>query len=172
MGEESKKIHDAMVTQFAEMPCVSLAINAGAMERRHFLDIIVLAPYTRIKPFLDDAAERATLTGEDSGTIVMAVIKELYQKRVNVRSIVGDNLPAQVTAHAHSSSRSCLRHAEEPYLHRIQYSPCVCHFVQFVVGDIITGTCFGNLDDILGEMIMVSHLVKVPPIAKSRAFNP
>jgi hypothetical protein len=88
------------------MPCVSLAIDAGTMEPRHFLDIVVLAPSARIKSFLYDAVERATLTTEDSERIAMAAIKELYQKRVNVRSIVENNLPAQVTALAHWSAQS------------------------------------------------------------------
>jgi hypothetical protein len=105
MVEESKKIDKAVIGKFAEMPCVSLAIDAGTMGRRCFLDIIVLAPYARIKPFLDDVVERAALNAEDYGTIVMAAIKELSQKRVNVRLIVGDNVRAQVTALTHWSSR-------------------------------------------------------------------
>jgi hypothetical protein len=40
----------------------------------------MLAPYPRIKPFLDDTVERATLTAEHDGTIVIAAIKELSQK--------------------------------------------------------------------------------------------
>jgi hypothetical protein len=125
MVEDSKKIHEALIAQFAGMPCVSLAIDAVTMERRRFLDVMVLAPYMRIKRFLCDAVERATLATDDDGTIVMAAINELAQKRVNVRSIAGDNLPAQGTALAHWTSRSCLRRAEEPYIHGIKYSPCI-----------------------------------------------
>jgi hypothetical protein len=105
MVEESKKIDEAMIAKFAEMPCVALAIDARTMERHYFLDIMVLASCPRIKRLLYDAVESATLTAEDYGTIVLAAIKELYQKRVNVRLIVGDNLPAEVTSFVHWNSR-------------------------------------------------------------------
>lgn len=168
MIEEADRIHEAMIAKFAQMPCVSLAIDAGTIERRHFLDIMILAPYSKIKPFLYDAVEKTTLTAEDYGNIVMNAIKDLYRKHVNVRSIVGDNLPAQVTALAHWSSRSCLKRGEELHLHGIKYSPCMCHFVQLVVGDLITGGCLGESEDILQKIITVAHFPEVRQIAKTR----
>jgi hypothetical protein len=101
MTEESNQIHEVMMAKFLEMLCVSLAIDTGTAERRHFPHIKVLAPSLKIIAFFSDAFERATLTAEDYGTIVMAAIRQLYQKNVNVRLIVRDNLPAQVTALAH-----------------------------------------------------------------------
>jgi hypothetical protein len=98
MIEESNRIHEAMIAKFVEMPCVSLAIDAGTIERRHFLDFVVLASEMKIKPFLDDASEKATDTAEDSRNFVTAAIRQLYQKNINFRSIVRNNLPAQVTA--------------------------------------------------------------------------
>jgi hypothetical protein len=41
--EESKRIHEGMIAKFGEMLYVSLAINPGTIERRHFLGIMVLA---------------------------------------------------------------------------------------------------------------------------------
>jgi hypothetical protein len=96
-GGEPKNIHEVMIAKFAQMPCVSLDIDAGTMEEHHFLDVMALVPHPRIRPFLYDAFESATLTAKDDRTIVMAAIKELCQKRVNVPSSVGDDLPAQVT---------------------------------------------------------------------------
>jgi hypothetical protein len=168
MIEESNRMHEAMIAKFAEMPCVSLTIDAGTIERRHFLDIMLLAPYTKMKPFLYDAIEKATLTAEDYGNIVVTAIKQLHNRNVKVRSIVGDNLPAQVTALAHWSSRSCLKRCEEPFLHGIKYSPCMCHFIQLVVGDLITGSCLGNSEDILQKMIIVANFSEVRQITKSR----
>jgi hypothetical protein len=157
MIEESQTIHDGMIAKFAQMPCVSLAIDVGMIERRHFLDIMILAPHTKIKPFLYDAIENATLRAEDYGTIVATTIKELRQTNVNVRSIVGDNLPAQITVLAHWSPRSCLKRGNEPFLHGIKYSPCMCHFVQLVVADLISGSCLGDFETRLQEMITVAN---------------
>jgi hypothetical protein len=168
MVEESNHIHEEMIAKFAQMPCASFAIDAGTIERRHFLDIMILAPYSKIKPFLYDVIEKATLTADDYGNIVMTAIKELYQKGVKIRSIVGDNLPAQVTALAHWSSRSCLKRGEESYLHGIKYSPCMCHFVQLVVGDLITGSCCRSFEDVLQKMISVANFSEVRSIVNSR----
>jgi hypothetical protein len=44
----SHQKHDNILSRFAEMPCVSLAIDAGTIESRHFLDIMILAPYSDI----------------------------------------------------------------------------------------------------------------------------
>jgi hypothetical protein len=168
MIEESKTIHDGMIAKFQQMPCVSLAIDAGTIERRHFLDIMILAPYPKIKPFFYDAIENVTLTAEDYGTIVATTINELHQTNVNVRSIVGDNLPAQITVLAHWSPRSCLKRRNEPFLHGIKYSPCMCHFVQLIVADLIPGSCLDDFETILQEMITVANFSEVHQSTKSR----
>jgi hypothetical protein len=168
MVEYSRKIHDDYMTRYAQMPCVSLAVDAGTIERRHFLDIMILAPYSKIKPFLYDAVENLSLTAEDYGTVVTTAIKELHQRGVNVRSIVGDNLPAQVAALAHWSSRSYLKQAEESYLHGIKYSPCMCHFIQLVVGDLFTRINLSSHETMLQTMIAVVNYPEVLRITKSR----
>jgi hypothetical protein len=166
--DSSKRIHDIILARFAEMPCVSLAIDAGTIERRHFLDIMILAPYSEIKPFLYTAIEEPTLTAEDYGNIVTEIIKVLFQKGVHVRSIVGDNLPAQVATLAHWSSRSHLKQGEESYLHGIKYSPCLCHFVQFVVGDLVARGDLFNFETILQRMIAAVNHSEVRQITQSR----
>jgi hypothetical protein len=87
---------------------------------------------------------------------------------VNVRSIVKENVPAQVTALTHWSPRSCLKRGNEPSLHGINYSPCMCHFVQFVVADLMTGTWLGDFEIMLQEMTMIANFSEVDPITKSR----
>jgi hypothetical protein len=67
-----------MIATFAEMPGVSLAMNAGTIERRHFLDKMVLTPSPKIKSFFDDALEKTAVTADDYGNIVMAAIRQLY----------------------------------------------------------------------------------------------
>jgi hypothetical protein len=59
--------------------------------------MIMLAPYTTIQPFLYAAVEMSNLNAEEYGNIVLSAIKELYQNDVHIRSIVGDNLPAQIS---------------------------------------------------------------------------
>jgi hypothetical protein len=169
--EHSRKIHEDMIARVAQMPCVSLAIDAGTIEQRHFLDMMILAPYSHLKPFLYDAVENRTLTAADYGSIVTTAIKELHQKGVNVRSIVGDNLPAQVAALAHWSSQSYLKQAEESYLHGIKYSPCLCHFVQLVVGDLIRGTSLVRREITLQKMIAMVNCPEVRSKTHSRCFQ-
>jgi hypothetical protein len=166
MLEESERIQKTEVAKFAQMPCVSLSIDAGTIERRHFLDIILSAPYSELKPFLYTAVERESLTVEDYGNIVIEAIRELNLKNVKVRSIVGDNLPAQVAALAHWSPRSSLQLAEEPFIHGIRYSPCMCHFMQLVVGDFMKDEYGSELDDMLQQMILVSNFAEVRRLMK------
>jgi hypothetical protein len=164
----SQAIHEYVLTKFAQMPCVSLAIDASTIERRHILDIIILAPYSKIRPFLYGSIEESTLTAEDYGNIVTEAIKDLFQKNVHVRSIVGDNLPAQVSALAHWSSHSHLKQGEELYLHGIKYSPCMCHFIQLIVGDLISRGSLYNFEELLQEMITAVNHSEVRKITHSR----
>jgi hypothetical protein len=62
----------------------------------------------------------------------------MFQKGLHVRSIVENNLFAQIPSLANWSSRSHLKQGEESYLHGIKYSPCLCHFIQLVVSDLVT----------------------------------
>jgi hypothetical protein len=80
---------------------------------------------------------KSILTSDDSGNLIIAIIQELKSKRGGVRSIVGDNLPAQVSALAHWSHKSRLR-GIELYLKGIESPPCMCHFVQLVIRELIT----------------------------------
>jgi hypothetical protein len=109
MIDESIHQRDRAIKQFAKRPCVSLAIDAGTIERRHFLDIMILAPYSNLPPFLYDAHEQDASISEDYGRIIAGIIRELKTKGIRVRSMVGDNLPAQVSSLAHWSKKSLLK---------------------------------------------------------------
>jgi hypothetical protein len=69
---------------------VSLAIDAGTIERGHFLDIMILAPYSQLRPFLYNSPENERLAAEDYGSLVAQTIEQLKRLAVKVRSIVGD----------------------------------------------------------------------------------
>jgi hypothetical protein len=51
MVEESIHQRDRAIEQFPKRPCVSRTIDAGTIERRHFLDIMILAPTATYAPF-------------------------------------------------------------------------------------------------------------------------
>jgi hypothetical protein len=106
MMEAGQRICKDRIAAFAGRPAVSLAIDAGTIEERHFLDIMVLASHTGLHPFRYKGIEKSNLRVENYGNIVGDTIKELGEMNVDVRLIVGDNLPVQVSALAHSSSRS------------------------------------------------------------------
>jgi hypothetical protein len=168
MIQESVDLSARLIRAFATRPCVSLAIDAGTIERRHFLNVMLLAPYSNLKPFLYDSYEEETLTSDDYGRVIAQIIKELKTKGVRVRSIVGDNLPAQVSALAHWSKRSCLK-GIDPDLNAIKYSPCMCHFMQLVVGDLITADpVIQEFEAILQGMIGVTNSSEVFKILRMR----
>jgi hypothetical protein len=88
---------------------MTIAIDAGTIESRHFLDIVLLALAFRIRPFLYNSVGQTCLTARDSGTILADQIKDLEAIGVHVASIVGDNLPAQVSGLAHWTRTSILQ---------------------------------------------------------------
>jgi hypothetical protein len=166
--EEGNRIQKANLAKFAQVPSVSLSIDAGTIHGRHFLDIMLLAPYTELTPFLYNAFEAESLTVNDYGRFVLGTIRDLHTAKIQVGSIVGDNLPTQVTALAHWSPRSSLRAADEPFLHGIHYSPCMCHFMQLIVGDFLKSRYGARLEAILQQMIKVSNYAEVRHVLKSR----
>jgi hypothetical protein len=89
MIDESTIERNDVIEEFAKRPCVSLAIEAGTIERRHFLDVMILAPYSNLCPFLDDVYEQDALTSNDDGHISTGIIQEPKTKGVRVRSITG-----------------------------------------------------------------------------------
>jgi hypothetical protein len=168
MIAEAKTIHADKVAEFAREPSVSIAIDTGTMERRHFLDIMLLAPHTDTKPFLFRAVEEESLTLEIYGSIVAQAISDLRSREINVRSIVGDNLPTQVAALAHWSDNSVLRQATDPFLQGIKYSPCMCHFLQLAVDDFIKASYGAELETALQTLIRIANFREVHRVVKTR----
>jgi hypothetical protein len=113
MIEESNRLSATIIAEYAEMLCMSLVIDAGTTEQWHFPDLMVLAPFSGLRPFSDDSLEKERLTADDYGCLIAQTIEELRQKGVKLRSIVGDDLPAQVSAFAHWSTKSHLRGQSE-----------------------------------------------------------
>jgi hypothetical protein len=168
----SDRLGKTALARFEKLPAVSITIDAGTIERRHFLDIMLMAPYTPdCPPYLYDTVEKATLSSDDYGEIVGKAILTLHnQHKIEVRSIVGDNLPAQVSALAHWSKKSRLKKKGcDPVLKRMLYSPCLCHFLQLIVGDLISG--FEHLQEweqLLHAMIAAANSRTVQNVCKAR----
>jgi hypothetical protein len=159
------------LANFQTLPSVSIAIDAGTIAHRHFLDIMLLAPYTSMRPFLYDTVEQTTLNSDDYGDIVANAITKLYDEKIVVRSIVGDNLPAQVSALAHWSDKSRLT-KKGPLLARVKYSPCLCHFVQLIVGDIIQLAKVKAAEARLHQMIKIANSSDVHKSINCRCAQP
>jgi hypothetical protein len=129
---------------------------------------MLLVPYTILKLFLYTSVEQTRLTAGDYGNIVVNAIRDLRQAKIDVRSIVGDNLPAQISELAHCSTRSYLR-GYEAFLDRIKYSPCLCHVIQLILGDTIPKLpLVSDLDFILHKMIEIAPYSEVRTIMKGR----
>jgi hypothetical protein len=109
MIEAGQHMCNDRIALFGSRAAVSIGIDARTIEGRHFLDIMLLAPDTGVNPCLYTAVKQTRLTAEDHGNIGANAIRDLTQAKVDIRSIVGDNLPAQISALAHWSTRSYLR---------------------------------------------------------------
>jgi hypothetical protein len=150
---ESTHLSDHVIAKFAQRPCVSLAIDAGTIERRHFLDVMILAPYSSLDPFLYDVFERDTLASDDYGNLIVAIIQELKSQGFRVCLIVCDNSPAQVSAPGYWTHKSSLRGIDS-YPNGVEYSLCMCHFMQLVIRDLVT-----NVDTILEFETILQGLI-------------
>jgi hypothetical protein len=155
--DETSILSDTILADYAKRPCVSLVIDAGTIERRPFLDLMILAPYRGLRPFTYDSLENERLTADDHGQFVAQTIEKLRTQGVEVLSIVGDNLPAQVSALAHWSPKSRLR-GTNALLNGIKYSPCLCHFMQLIVGDCISRVPgLQEADEIFQDLITLAN---------------
>jgi hypothetical protein len=103
--DEADILSHTIRVDYAKRACVSLVIDPGTIERRHFLDLMILAPFRGLRPFFYDSLENERLTADNDGQLVAQAIEELNTQGMRVRSIVGDNLPAQVSALVHWSPK-------------------------------------------------------------------
>jgi hypothetical protein len=159
MTDVAKDIATRRRAQFSELTSVSLAIDAGTIGGRHFLDLILMAPHAVHSPFLYDAVEQSHMTATDYGDIVADRILALRaEHNITITSIVGDNLPIQVAALAHWSPRSHLK-ARGGWLTTIKYQGCLCHILQLAIEECFTTIpLLCEVDRLLQEMIQVSNL--------------
>jgi hypothetical protein len=49
--EQSNRLSATIVVEYAGRPCVSVGVDAGTIERRFCLDLMVLAPCSGLRPF-------------------------------------------------------------------------------------------------------------------------
>jgi hypothetical protein len=81
MIEARQYICNDRIALFGSRAGVSIAIDAGTIKGRHFLDIMLLTTYTGLKPLLYTAVEQTGLTVEDYGNIVANAIRDLRQAK-------------------------------------------------------------------------------------------
>jgi hypothetical protein len=89
--EELNRLIATIPAEYAKRPCVSLVSDAGTIERRVFLDLMVFAPYSRLRPFSFDSLEKERLTVDDYARLAAQAREEFKRKGVKVRSNAGDN---------------------------------------------------------------------------------
>jgi hypothetical protein len=68
--KEANILSHTILVDDPKRPCVSLVIDAGTIERRHFLDLMILAPDIGLRSFLYDSLENERLTADDYGKLV------------------------------------------------------------------------------------------------------
>jgi hypothetical protein len=95
---------------------------------------MLLAQYKSMRPFLYETVEQPTVNSDDYGDIVPNAITTLHGEKIVVQFIDGDNLPAHVSALVHCNDKSRLP-KKRPFLTQVKYAPCLCHFVELIVGD-------------------------------------
>jgi hypothetical protein len=129
---------------------------------------MIFAPYYELRPFLSDSLENKRLTADDHGKLVPQAIEELKTQGVRVRSMIGDNFPAQIPAFAHWRPKSRLG-SSNTFLNGIKYSPYRCHFMQLIVGDCISPVPgLQEFDEILQNLITLANASEVCGITRRR----
>jgi hypothetical protein len=80
--EGSNRLSATIIAKYAKRHCVPLVIDAATIERRHFPDLMVLAPYSGLRSILYNSLEEELLTADDYGCLVAQAIEELRWKGV------------------------------------------------------------------------------------------
>jgi hypothetical protein len=169
--EELDQLTCRILAEVAKRPCASLTSDAGTIERRHLLDVMILAPSSRLRQFLSNSLENERLTAEDYGSLVAETIEQHKPLAVKVRSIVGDNLPVQVSALAHWGTKSQLQ-GQNGFLKGVKYSPCLCHFMHLVVSDCIANVSIvREFETRLQDLIAMANLPEVCNLLRGRCPN-
>jgi hypothetical protein len=65
LNERTETIKNQYNFQFKSVSSIAIAIDAGTIKSRHFLEIVLLAPAFRIRPFLYDSVEETCLAARD-----------------------------------------------------------------------------------------------------------
>jgi hypothetical protein len=129
---------------------------------------MIFAPSSALEPFLYDSRENERLTSVDDGQLVAEAIEELRGKGLKVRSIVGNDLPAEVSTLVLRSTKSRLR-GENAFLNRAKYSPCPCHFMDLVVSDCIVHVpSLQALESILQDLMSIADSSEVYDVMQGR----
>jgi hypothetical protein len=79
---------------------------------------MVVAPWCGLQPFLYNTLKKERLAADDYGCLVAQAIDKLRAKGVKVWSIVGDNLPVEVSALGHWSMKSRMSEISQPVFTR------------------------------------------------------
>jgi hypothetical protein len=112
---------------------LSLALDGATFFGRHFIDLVILNTLLA-KPFHFELLETGYKNLEHYGGAILTLLEYLKSKKIHIRHIIGDNLPVQVAALAHFSSKSVLQNSQFKY---IRYWPCLCHSIQLIVTSVV-----------------------------------
>jgi hypothetical protein len=157
--EQSNRLSTTIISENAERLCVSLVTDAGTIERRHFLDLVILTPHSGLRPFSNDSFEKDRLIAQ--------AIEELGRKGVKLRSVV------EITYRANLSicplEREVTPTGQSRFLNGINYSPSLCHFIQLVVSDCIANIAtVHEFETLLQDLINITNSSDVCEILRGR----
>lgn len=175
--QTAKKYHNSQIQAFSHINYLSLTLDAGSLQYGHFLDYAISSTQYNIKPYLYQADFAALNTSEYIREQTEKILIELFDQKIRIRTITGDNYPAQLYALSNWSRSSLWKRTTNLDVRKVLYFSCICHFMQLLADDIEnvpiiqkSKDCLNNMKQFINKKF--SKIVgKVPDEVETRWFS-
>lgn len=132
----AKHFHESQINAYSDLSAVALTLDGGTIQYGHFLDYAISSPLFDLKPYLYEADFMANNTTEYIKSKTEEILNDLLKKNIKVKSITGDNYPAQLYALSSWSKTALWKTTNNEEIKKIIFYPCFCHTLQLVADDV------------------------------------
>ena len=132
----AKNFHESQLKAYSQINSVALTLDGGTIQYGHFLDFAISSPLFNLKPYLFEADFMADNTTEYIKSKTEDVLTQLLRANIKIKSITGDNYPAQLYALSSWSKTALWRTTTNSEIKKIIYFPCFCHTLQLIATDV------------------------------------
>ena len=132
----AKEYHETQLIAFSRIPYVSMTLDAGTLTYGHFLDHAISTPYYNITPYLYEADFCCNNSSDYIKTKTKQIILDLFQNKIKIGTITGDNYPAQLYALSNWSKTALWKETDDKIVKSCIYFSCFCHTLQLIAEDV------------------------------------